>query len=204
MLRPWMVGFLLVAGATACWGQNVRFYTENGVTYRETRKRIRYPVTETHTEKREQTVYRKKVTTETKKEVRTQYIPVQKWCWQTRWVGRWNPFVQPYPTQELVPCRTWEQRRYEVEVPVTKIEYEPEKRVVKVPVTRHRMAEREVVQRVPVSTAPAAPSRIVTTPRPPAGSRADGSVAIGGIARLENDPPRYGAGSGWRPATIRR
>ena len=41
-----------------------RTYLENGVTYHETTRRVRTPVTETRIEEREQTVYRPQYETE--------------------------------------------------------------------------------------------------------------------------------------------
>ena len=40
---------------------SVRYYTENGVTYKETRSTVRRPVVEKRMEQREKTVYREKI-----------------------------------------------------------------------------------------------------------------------------------------------
>ena len=151
----------------------VRYFEKDGVTYRETRRVVRRPVVETRLESREQTVYREQLRTEVQETQRTYHTPVTEYQWATRMRGRWNPFIQPYYTQELVPTMRWEARQDVVRVPVSRRELVPEKRTVQVPVTTQRVAEEEVITRVAVSSTPAG--------------------ALGGVARLENDPPRHGA-----------
>jgi len=173
------------------FADDVRYYEQNGVTYRETRHTIQRPVWATRYEQREQTVYKPQVTTEYRDSYQTYQVPVTQYRWTSRWHGRWNPFVQPYTTQALVPVTHFEYRTEVVKVPVARTQWIPEKRMVQVPVTTQRIVSDEVVRRVAVSVAP--------RPR----GAANG---IGGVARLESDPPRQG--TGWQAAktgtTIRR
>jgi hypothetical protein len=77
----------------------------------------------------------------------------------------------------------------QVQVPVTRREVIPTREVVNVPVTTHRMVDEEVIRRMVVNTAPGSAGGGTSVAR---------RDAIGGISRLENDPPRSGAA--WRPA----
>ena len=54
---------------------SVRYYTENGITYKETRTTVRRPVVERRLEQREKTVYREKVTTSYEPHTQLSYTP---------------------------------------------------------------------------------------------------------------------------------
>ena len=170
--------------------EEVRFYEENGVTFRESVRTVRRPVVQTEWHEREQTVYRPQYRTETRSTLRTYTTPVTQHEWITRMHGRWNPFMQPYFTHHLVPVTRWEQRAEVVDVPVVEREWVPEKRTVSVPVTTQRFTEERVVSRVPVTPlVQVAPAHYMATrPRP--------AVHEGFGMALEGDPPRQG----WRPA----
>ena len=177
------------AAAASSFGDGVRYYEENGVTYRETRQTVQRPVWVTRYEQRQQTVYQPRVTTELRDSYRTYQVPITEYRWETRWHGRWNPFVRPYTTQEMVPVTRFECRTEATKVPVARTEWVPETRVVQVPVVTQQIVSDEVVRRVVVSVAP---------PKL-------GPSNVGGVARLESDPPRQG--TGWQAragTTIRR
>lgn len=166
--------------AAAAQAEEVRYYQQDGVTYRETRRTVTRPISETRYEQREQTVYREQLRTDTQQTTRTVYTPVTEYRWQMYLRGRWNPFVIPYHSYELVPTTRWETRQELVEIPTYRRELVPETHVVQMPVTTHRLAQEEVISRVAVSAAEAKP--------------------IGGVARLDKDPPRYGT-TDWRAST---
>jgi hypothetical protein len=193
---------LLVAAALASllgprWsrGDEVRYYERNGVTYCETRRTVRQRVPDTRIETRPETVYREQVSTEMQQTVRDRWTPVTEYGWETFWVGRWNPLVAPYQAYRYVPRTRWEKRTEVVEIPVTRRRMVPETRTVRTPVAAWRTVEKEVVSRVAVSGRPAPPLVAVDTPGLAPAER------IGGVSRLDNDPPRYGTSTAWRPAT---
>ena len=174
---------LIPAVSTQVRGQQqVREYVENGQTWRETRYTVRQPVAETQMREQQRTVYREQRDTEVQKSSRTCWVPVTEYRWRTRWAGFW-PFERPYPVREYVPYTRWEPRQEEIEVPVTRVSLVPETRTEQVPVMVRRFEEREIVSRVAVGRAPQAnlASQTATPER-----------RIGGVARLENDPPRQG------------
>ena len=197
LLLATSIVFLVSQTASA---DDVRYYTENGVTYRETRRVVRRPVSETRLERREETVYRERTVTEYQETTRVCSVPVTEYRWEAHWAGRWNPFRQPYLEYRLVPYTYCKPRTEVVRVPVVRREMVPEKRIVQVPVTTLRFVEEEQISRVAVSggsnglSPTSSPSYIASRDR------------IGGVSRLESDPPRYG-NSGWRSAgtvTLRR
>ncbi|MFV2066605.1 MAG: hypothetical protein ACC645_06455, partial [Pirellulales bacterium] len=104
------MGLLSIHGAAigSSFAEGVRYYEENGVTWRETRHTVQRPVWVTRYEQREQTVYRPKVSTEYRDSYQTYQVPVTEYRWETRWHGRWNPFVRPYTTQAMVPVTRFE------------------------------------------------------------------------------------------------
>ena len=83
-----------------------------------------------------------------------------------------------------------------VQVPVTCRRLVPEKRTVQVPVTVYRTVPEEVIARTVVTpVSPVAPSASQPTP---ALVRRE---AIGGLSRLEKDPPRQGMSTAWRASS---
>jgi hypothetical protein len=216
----------MLTAAMTCWvagpaaAGNPRYYEENGITYRETTSIERRPVSRTEYIDQQQTVYRREPKTDYHDIYQTVHVPVTRYQWEARWRGRWNPFVQPYVVQQLVPRTHFETRTEVVQMPVTRTELIPETHVQRVPITVRETVEEEVTRRVAVNPLPA--SAVVSTTRPAVNSGifpTPGSVStpvvvaqpvvrqemIGGIARLDNDPPRYADG-GWRASqrTIRR
>ncbi len=191
-IQGWVVATGLVLWASVAVGQDVRQYTENGKTYRETKSKLLRPVTETAFEEREQVVYRENLATETRNISRTVHVPVTEYRWEAYWAGVLNPFMRPHLAYRYVPVTRWELRSETVAQPVTTRTLVPEKQVVRVPVTRRRMVEEEVTRRVAVTDDP-------FNGGPTVASR----ETIGGT-RMESDPPRQG--SDWRASrsAIRR
>ncbi|MEK6237108.1 MAG: hypothetical protein N2C14_20555 [Planctomycetales bacterium] len=177
--------------------QNYTYTDAQGTTYRESRVKSARPVYETHTEARERTVYRRELKTEMQSSTCVQRVPVQAMKWRTRWVGRWNPLVKPYPVQTLVPCVEWQTRLQEVQTPVTRVTLVPEKRTEYVPVTTRRMEEREIISRVRLAGPPIPSTRRVASSAPLPSTRrvassapraATNPVPVGGWANTSAKP----------------
>ena len=206
---PLFVFIVIAVCAASSRAQEVVYYEENGVTYRETRQTVRCPVAETKIQESEQTVYRPQWKTETRDVVRTYHVPITEYRWEAYWQGRFNPFAQPYLAQRLVPSTRWEPRTETVKVPTTSYTVVPEKSVVRTSVTTWKTIERQVTARQPVagrivaSAATPAPttSTSVQAASTSAPGQANGNGSIyGGVANLDNGPPRQASNLGWRPA----
>ena len=195
--------FAAFVGAGPLRADEVRYYEKNGVTWRENRRTVEDRVPVSRMEERTETVYREEFTTEMRDTPRTSWTPVTEYRWETFWVNRWNPLAQPYPAYRYVPHTRWEMRTEMVQVPVNTRRLVPETRVVRRPVGGFQTVRREVVSRVPVrggrtsvgGTLAAGP---LTSVQAPAVARRS---QIGGIARMQNDPPRYGTATAWRAST---
>lgn len=181
---------LLVLAAQAAGEENVRYLTVNGVKYKEIRETVRRPTSKTEYEERQQTVYRQKVTTDTRQSHFTVYVPITHYRWEAYQTGVFNPFVPVRTAYRWVPFTRWEPRTTTLDVPVTQQQWVPETKTVKVPVRTLMFEEKEEVRRVAVSTPPPRPSAPVVAAQPQYGS----------VGRLDTDPPRLGP----RGATIRR
>jgi len=184
----------------------VRYYEQNGVTYRETRRVVHRPVYQTEMRTQQRTTYRAEQTTETREVTQNRWTPVTECCWEPVWINRWNPFADPYLAYRPVTRTRWETACETVQQPRTVTRWVPETKTVEVPVTVQRMVPEEVVTRVAVGTAPTSRTmianggRLAPIPRPAGNST---GVTVGGVARLESDPPRQGARTAWRPSTTR-
>ncbi|MFZ5831100.1 MAG: hypothetical protein ACOY3P_13505 [Planctomycetota bacterium] len=193
-----LTAVLSIAGGAAA--DEVRYYVENGVTYRETRRTEQRPVYRTTLQPTTQTVYREQVTTEQRPATRLTWTPITEYRPETFWVGRWNPFVQPYLATRWALSTRWEQKSEAIEVPVKMRQLVPETRTCQVPVVTQECVPQEVVTRVAVSgpawTLPQGQSYATTIVTPGA---LEGQQ-IGGVARLDKDPPRYGSvpATAWR------
>jgi len=191
--------FVSLAGAAWAVADEVRYYQQDGTTFRETRRVVQRPVSETHLQQSTRTVYRQERSTEIRKTTRTWWTPVTEYSCEWHWAGRWNPFVQPYLTTRMVPQTKWEQRVEETETPVACCRLVPESQTVQVPVTTRRMVSEEVISRVAV--AGRAAGQLQPVPQTPTLARRE---QIGGVARLDDkDPPRHGVSTAWRAATTR-
>ncbi|MGA2796065.1 MAG: hypothetical protein ABSE63_00660 [Thermoguttaceae bacterium] len=190
-------------------GDQVRYYQENGITYCETRRTVQRPVCETTMQPTTRTVYKEQYYTETKDVTQVCWCPVTAYQPETYWVGRWNPFVEPYLETRWVPQTTWQQRTDVVKTPVTCRKLVPEVQQVQVPVTTQKLVSEEVVvSRVAVSAAAPCVSQAAASPTYPVypaqaypanPASIPSGERVGGIARLNQDPPRYGVGS---PGTV--
>jgi hypothetical protein len=188
-----------LVGTPSAGGDEVRYYEKDGVTYRETRQVVRRPVCETQFRPSTQTVYREEQTSELRETQRTWWSPVTEYRCEAYWVGRWNPLVEPCLAYRMVPRTRWEQRTEVLQVPVTCRRLVPETRTVQVPVSTRRMVDEEVITRVAVggvrSAAPVVLSPTPTVSRP---------ERVGGVARLDKDPPRQGVNTAWRESATTR
>lgn len=197
---------LLAAAVIMCFaatpsagGDEVRYYDQDGITYRETRRVVRRPVCETQFRPSTQTVYREERTSELRETHRAWWSPVTEYRCEAHWVGRWNPFAEPYLTYRMVPQTHWEQRTEVVQAPVTCRRLVPETRTVQVPVATRRMVTEEVITRVAVGGLQPGSSPVLS-PTPTPGRLEQ----IGGVANLEKDPPRQGVSTAWRPSGTTR
>jgi hypothetical protein len=136
-------------------GEEPRFVTENGITYRETREIERRPKAETHWEERTQTVYKTEYVTELREQTHTVWVPITEYTYQPQWQNRFNLFAEPTVSYQLRPVTRWEARTQTQQVPVTVQKTVPETKIVKAPVRSLGFAEHEYVQRVVVNGAPA-------------------------------------------------
>lgn len=138
-----------------------RDYEENGVTYRETRRVVNEPVTDIQCVEQQRTVgFREQLNVQMCDQTRSYIVPVTEYRVESYWRGRFNPFVQPYLAQRLVPYTRYETRVETVKTPVATRQLLPITSTVKVPVTTQRVVQREIISRVAISGAPtqAAPS----------------------------------------------
>lgn len=182
-----LLSCLIIVGSAVA--DEVRYYTQDGVTYRETTRRVRRPVTETRVQPQPRTTYRQQYSTQVRQTQRAVYMPVTRYAWVGRWYGRWNPFQDPYFVYELEPMTYWQSRVETVRLPVTQRRLIPETKMVQVPVTVLRFEEKDEFSRVAVAPRRVAASRD-SNPTLPVKSPGP----IGGIARLDGDPPRYATG----------
>jgi hypothetical protein len=199
---------LAISALTAIWlaasvrADEGRYVRENGFLYYDLYRSVPKYVNETSLQQSTRTVYKEQLDTETKEVPRTWWCPVTTYRQETEMVGRWNFFIEPYYETQIVPETRWVQHCDKVKMPVTTRKLIPETQTVQVPVTHQRVVyEKVLVSRIVVNTAsppaptPSAsptipnwqPAVTTTLPRyqPLQGER------IGGIARLESDPPRY-------------
>lgn len=201
---------LLASRFAAVAADDVKYCEKDGITYRETRQVVRRPVVETHLEARETTVYRDKFTTETKDVPRTIPVAITEYHWVPVWRRSLNPFAPPYLAYQMVPQTRWTTRSDTVKASVMRHEVVPEKVTQQVPVTTQRYVEDEIVSRVAVGSRPAGAASLAGSPPPavapaaPAAAPIGGSSvanrpAIGGIQKLDTDPPR--GTSDWRPGS---
>ena len=172
-----IVTLAMLSLAVTATADEVRYYQNDGITYRETRRVVQRPVVETRYEQREQIFYKEQYKTDVQQSYRNVQVPVTQYRTMACLQNRWNPFAQPYYTYRTVPMQHMEVRQQLVQTPVTRRELVPEKRIVQIPVTSKRMAQEEQITRVVVSSVPA--GTVIGS-----GSSTP-SVPIGGIARLD-------------------
>jgi hypothetical protein len=199
---------LIVAASATARADDVRYYQENGVTYRESRYTIGHPVVETHLQPQQHTIYSQVPSSTTRDVVHTYHTPVTEYHSETYLKGRWNPFVKPYMAERIKPVTNWQMRTEVVKVPVQQQVLVPQTVTVHVPVTTHRVVNEEHISRVAVggqgvpSLSPGSNPTAVAGSIPPA--QPAGAITVGGVSNLEQDPPRVGSNYQWRPADTTR
>jgi hypothetical protein len=165
----------------------VRDYEENGVTYREVRRKVTEPVTEVHcVEQQHTTGFREHVNLQMCDQTRSYVVPVTEYRLESHWRGRYNPFVQPYLEQRVVPRTHWETRLETVKVPVATRQLLPVTTTVRVPVTTQKMVERNVVvSRVAISGQPTNSVKVSTDPFAAPTTTPAPVQQFGGVARYD-------------------
>ena len=137
---------------------------------------------QTEIQRRERTVYDSHLSTTIEQRPQTVYQPVTTYEPQARLQDVLNPF-KPI-TYRWVPRTRWQPTVQYVDTPVTRREIVPRKELVDVPVTTRRYVNDEIIRRTVVN--PGSDTSVARRP------------SIGGVSRMESDPPRDGAN--WRPA----
>ncbi len=186
----------------------VRYYEQDGVTYRETRQVVHRQVYQTEMRPTTQTVYRQEHVTELRETPRTWWAPVSEHTCEAVLMGRWNPFVEPHVVYRPTTRTRWEARTEIVQTPVTVSRWVPQTQMTEMAVTVQRTVPEEIISRVAVG-GPSVPTLAPTIAAAPAPSGALSPIPrpmstagpVGGVARLDNDPPRQGASTAWRPST---
>lgn len=185
-------------GATA---DEVRTVTDDqGQTWREVHRTVQWPVTETQCLDRQQVVYHEKVDVQMCDSVRSYQVPVTEWRLESYWRGRYNPFVEPYLAQRMVPYTRWETRTELVKVPITRRDLVPVAQTVKTPYTTQRIISQDVlVSRQLISSTG---TSLATAPTPIPSSQ---STQIGGVARydrMDRQPPARVAAPATLPSAV--
>ena len=120
------IGALLIVGLPIGCGDEVRYYEQNGVTCRETRRDAEPRMASHQPRVAPQSGIRQQgqaaepgqPVTQTQEMVHTYWVPVAEYRWEPYWVNRWNPFAEPYLAYRYVGRTRWEQRSEIVRVPV--------------------------------------------------------------------------------------
>ncbi len=200
--RLFLTGVLLLA-ATPAMAQDVRYYEDNGITYRETTQTVKRPIPHTEMQSRDVTYYRERYTTDLQDVTRTYQVPVTQYVYEPRVEGRWNPFVQPTLTYRMVPRTHWETKVETVKIPVSRRDVVPETVTQQVPVTTHKIAEDKVVSRVAIGTTGAAGAGTLAS-NPSGTSNTGGTTfnasnstlsggtgdSVGGVSKVDPNQPK--------------
>jgi len=146
----------------AAQAPQVRFFQENGVTFRETREVVDRPVTQVKTEERKQTVLQPQTVSQVHSYQYQYYEPLTTYRWQAELHGRLNPFIQPYYAWRLVPVTQWQPRTGTVQYPQVCQQWVPAEQTVQVTTRELGFQKEERVSRVAMATpTPAGPSTAV-------------------------------------------
>jgi len=173
------IALLTVSAPAIAVGQNASTLADGTATRTERR-----PVVDTTWQEQSRTVYTEQYVTEIHDRQRIVYTPVVEYQWQQYRVNWWNLLAPPEYAFQLKPTVRWETRIEPAQVPVTRREVVPQTEVVRVPVNRlgfehHPVPGPQLVRR-PTATTQAATTTAASPNR------------IGGVLRIENDPPRVG------------
>jgi hypothetical protein len=178
----WVGVYLLCAAAHA--QDSTTYETDaNGVTWMVSNRVVQKSIPSTEYQTREQKVYKPQLTTQYQAYQQTYVTPVTEYQWVTRQRGLWNPFMQPYWSNELVPVTRWEARPSTVQIPISRTDWVEETRTTQVPVTTYRTVQDQQTSRVAVSAAPSGAAGATAIASRPA--------AITG-QQMQSDPPRSG------------
>ena len=158
-------------------------YVTAGLGYEDVIQTVRTPVAATQVEEREQTVYRQQEKTQIYETQRNVLVPFTEYHWVPKWHGRFNPFRAPSISYHLVPYTRWKMQTQIVQTPVACANWFAEKHLLQVPVTTLTIENRgQIVRRPGTTLSPAVRQAMVVR-----------SPTIGGVARMESDPPRHGS-----------
>ena len=166
--------------ASGLVADDVRIVQENGVTYQETTRIVRSPVTSVTTETRELTTYKERLRTAVRESVQTYYVPKSEHHYEARWHNWWNPFAEPQLVYHPVPHTRWQPRTEKIRTAVTVREFIPETRTIRVPVRQLGFSPRQETHRVVV----ALPSRM-TPQRPVERRQPEAIVRQGSVNSIE-------------------
>ena len=197
--RGSLAALLLLATAApsaTVLADDVQYYNDaaTGVTYRQTTQTVRRPITETHLEQRDSIVYRPRVTTELRDTPQSTPLVITEYHWTPVYRRSWNVFAPPYLTYEWLPQTHLETRTDIVKTACTRSELVPEKVTQQVPVTTQSYVEDKIVSHVAVGRSPGAGANVAAQNTAPVDQN---GVSIGGISKMDSDPPR--GGTAWRP-----
>jgi hypothetical protein len=78
--------------------------------------------------------------------------------WVLGYQRTWNIFKPPVPSYRLMPVTRWETRTETVQIPITKLEYVPERVVQQVPIVDTKIAKETVTRRVAIGLSDGATS----------------------------------------------
>jgi len=190
--RILLAGAVTLVVATAR-GEDVRYFEEGGVTYRETRVNVGQPAVMAAQQPASQIAYAEQLRTEYQNTIRVYSVPVTEYRAETYWVGRWNPFSQPYQAQRMVPVTRWQTRTEVVQVPVTRRELVAQPLAPQTTALVQQGAGQTLVTRVAVSSQAAKQPTMASHQAAP-------SSPIGGASPLSQWPGAVANDADWRPA----
>jgi hypothetical protein len=213
-----VTGFMLLAlGATRAMADEVKYLDEGGITYRETTQTTQRHIPQITLQQREDTYYREQYTTELQDMQRTYQVPITEYQWKPETHRSWNPFSPPYVAYRWVPVTRFETRSETVKIPVAKRNVVPEKITRQVPVTTHHVANEKVVTRVAIGPSASHTGGAANMAAGGANGSAGASMVpvstgggdpandgMGGMAKLDTDPPKQSPDWGRNDATARK
>jgi hypothetical protein len=192
-----VIGALLIVGLPLGCGDEVRYFEQNGVTYRETRRDVDARTVGNSTRagpnafawQQRQTAVQQPLAAPTQEMVHTYWVPVTDYRWEPYWVNRWNPFSEPHLAYRYVGSTRWEQRSEIVRVPVATRQ---DILAGRVPAAGSSWPAppQTVVSRVPVA---GQNNSVLALPSPPATDAPQFTAhreQFGGIGRVGDEPPR--------------
>ena len=140
-----LVSVVALVALTTIATAETRVYERDGVTYREDRRIVRKPVSEIQYQQHPETVTREVISPRIENTYQTVHLPVTEYRLEAKWVGRWNPFVQPYMVSQWKPRTRWEPHVQTTPTVRYERQWLTETRQRQVPVLVRRMEETEVV-----------------------------------------------------------